>query len=378
LLLERQRDFAREFRGEVVLPSGREVLNQLGLDDELSRVAQRAPTHFQARFEGRVLAEGEADPNLLGDLPPLSLSQPQLLEALVSAGARHPTYAFERGASVSDLIEEGGRIVGVRYRRDAQECEVRADLVIGCDGRSSIVRRAGNFEVRSDRVPMDVVWCKFSPMASDLGRALGRFYVSPGHLFISYYAPDGMLQVAWVIFKGSFGDIRRRGVEEWIDELANHVEPELAGHLRTRAASAEHPFLVSTVSDHVTHWRKPGVLLLGDAAHTMSPVGGQGINVALQDVVSAANHLIPVLGKGAGWVELDAACRGIEKQRRPLVSQVQRLQAFPPRVIFGDAWWMRSIRYIAPRLLGLAPIQRFVLRRAGPFLRRSSELRLEV
>src|SRR5439155_790457 len=123
-------------------------------------------------------------------------------------------------------------------------------------------------------------------------------------LFPSY---DGRLQIGWIIAKGSFGDLRRRGIDGWVDEMANHVSPDLAAHLRAERHAITHPFLLDVICDRLERWTEPGLLLLGDAAHPMSPVGAQGINLALRDAIVAANHLGPVLARRGAPADLDAA-----------------------------------------------------------------------
>jgi 2-polyprenyl-6-methoxyphenol hydroxylase-like FAD-dependent oxidoreductase len=172
-----------------------------------------------------------------------------------------------------------------------------------------------------------------------------------------------MLQLGWVIRKGRFGELRARGVDEWLESLAGHVDPPLAAHLRAQRGSISRPFLLDVVADRVLRWSAPGALLLGDAAHTMSPVGAQGINLAIRDSIVAANELVPVLEAGADPDALDAAAARVERARLPEVRQIQFLQSLPPRVVLREAWWVPWLIRLAPRIL--------VGRRArGPIVRR--------
>jgi 2-polyprenyl-6-methoxyphenol hydroxylase-like FAD-dependent oxidoreductase len=240
---------------------------------------------------------------------------------------------------VSGLVEEGGRIAGVRARGAAGEVEVPADLVVGADGRASLMRRRAELEVRDDPMPMDVVWVKLPPLPELVERTQARVYLGRGHLMIAAPVYDGKMQMAWIIAKGGFGEIRRRGMPECIEAMARHASPDLAAHLRAHKDDGVQPFLLSVVSDRVRSWTRPGLLVIGDAAHTMSPVGAQGINHAIRDAVVAANHLVPVLRDGAGPTALDAAAARVQQGREPEVAAIQRLQAQPPKLILRDTWW---------------------------------------
>jgi 2-polyprenyl-6-methoxyphenol hydroxylase-like FAD-dependent oxidoreductase len=228
---------------------------------------------------------------------------------------------------------------------------VRGDLVVGADGRGSVVRRRARLPESRDPTPMDVVWCKLPLPAFLAGGDVLRAHLGGGHLLIAAPVYDGRLQIAWIIPKGSFGEIRERGMPECLDAMAAHVSPDLAEHLRRHRDAAVHPFLLSTVSDRVLEWTRPGLLLIGDAAHTMSPVGAQGLNIAIRDAVVAANHLVPALLGGADPRAVDAAAKRVQEERVPEVSQVQRLQALPPRVILRDTWWSRLALGVVPWLL---------------------------
>jgi 2-polyprenyl-6-methoxyphenol hydroxylase-like FAD-dependent oxidoreductase len=195
---------------------------------------------------------------------------------------------------------------------------------------------------------MDIVWCKAPPLDSLPG---ARLYVGRGHLLLAYRAWDGRVQVAWVILKGTFGELHHRGIPAWVDEMAGHVAGDLGEHLRASRDSLEHPVLLSSRADRVSRWSRPGVLLLGDAAHTMSPVGAQGLNIALRDVIAAANHLVPVLRADGSPEAVDAAARRVQAEREPEVRTLQRLQAVPPRLLLQRAFWGEPARRLAARLL---------------------------
>jgi len=352
-LLERTRDFAREFRGEALMPSGLEALDQTGLWAEVDAVPHVLLRAVAIYVNGVCRLRQQLPVEDFGRHRPRWMSQPELLEMLVAQAARFPGFRLERGASVRGLCEAEGRVRGVRVLgADGSESSLDADLIVGTDGRSSTVRRRAGLPDRTDRVPMDVVWCRLPRPDFLVEDEHFRFYVGNGHLLLAAPVPGGLLQIGWLIAKGAYGDLRRRGIAEWLDEMTAHVSPDLADHLRRNRDRASLPFLLSTVSDRALAWSRPGVLVLGDAAHTMSPVGAQGINLALRDAVEAANELVPALESGADPAALDAACRRVETLRLPEVRVIQRLQALPPRILFSSAPWARFALHLLPRLLG--------------------------
>ncbi len=379
-LLERQSDFSREFRGEALAPSGTIVLESLGMRDVIAKVPQAIPSTFEFYANRRRVFRLEADPDSAGSPPMRIFSQAALLEAIVAETQRTSELRFQRGASLKQLLRADGpqsRVVGVRVRTETGEQRIEADLVIGCDGRASVVRRQAGLEVESQEVPMDVVWFKIPPPTSWQGDKMLRFCIGRGHLFICYVGWDSLLQIAWLIPKGSYGDLRQRGLDEWVNDMALHVPPDMSEHLRQHRDQLVHPFLLSTAADRVRHWSAPGALVLGDAAHTMSPVGGQGVNIALRDAVSAANQLVPVLLEGGSPEAIDAATRRIEWERAPEVKQIQRMQAMPPKIVLRQTWWAELARQV-PKLLRFAPTRRIAMRLSQPFQFGTTELKLRV
>ena len=358
VLIERQSDFAREFRGEGLMPGGVDALQQMGLGRELDALPQARMSRLEVFLNGR--RELVLD---LSDLPaqtpmPRFVSQPPLLEMLVAQAAKFPGFELLRGVTVRDLVHDGPRIAGVRVDGGFEGVrEVRADYVIGCDGRASVVRKRAGLERPREAQSFDVVWCKL-PLPEFM-RGTARGCIGRGHFAICFESPDGGLQLGWAIDKGTFGDIRRGGIEHWIGELAANVPDDLAAWIRAHAGSVSSPFLLDVVCDHLDVWNAPGVVLLGDAAHPMSPVGAQGINIALRDAVVAANHLGPALLRFADPAELDAAALAVATERLPEVKQIQALQAGPPRM-----------------MLQQTPLARFVMRVVVPFAMRTGISRL--
>jgi 2-polyprenyl-6-methoxyphenol hydroxylase-like FAD-dependent oxidoreductase len=375
-LLERQRDFAREFRGEFLMPSGIDALEQMGLGESLAAVPSYTLERGAFYLNGRLIFSVEIDAASQGERPPRAVSQPGLLEMLVAEAAKSPQFRLERGASVKELWVEGGRVVGVRARTEDALQDLRADLVVGADGRGSAVRRRGGLAARNLGTPMDVVWCKL-PCPEDWPGV--RAYAGRGHLLIGYHTWDDSLQIGWVILKGTFGDLRGKGIEQWVEEMAKQVSPDFAAHLRAHAEAAQHPFLLSALSDCVERWSAPGLLVIGDAAHTMSPVGGQGINIALRDAIVAANRLVPILSEPElDLARLDAALRAIEEERMREVAVIQRLQAQPPKLVLSRAWWGEPVRRALGALLQRERVRARIADRAAAFTSGSTDVRLTV
>jgi 2-polyprenyl-6-methoxyphenol hydroxylase-like FAD-dependent oxidoreductase len=374
-LIERQRDFAREFRGEVLLPSGVDAVQQMGLGAAIEAVPHARPDSLAVFLNRRAVVSIALDASLFGGIGPVAVSQPALLEAIVTEAARLPAFHFERGVTVRDLVRDGERVAGVRVATPEGERALRADLVIGADGRASVVRKRGGLASREEAPPMDIVWCKLPALPGLRG---ARGYIGRGHLLIAYHTHGDQLQVAWAILKGTFGELRRRGIVEWIEVMAAHVSDDLAAHLRAHAHAVAHPFLLDAVSDRVLSWSLPGALVIGDAAHTMSPVGGQGLNVALRDAVVAANHLVPVLASGADPAAIDAAARRIEFERVPEIVAVQRAQAAPPRIVLARAFWGEPLRRAFALLFRSGLANRYVAAQARLFTYGVSPVRLAV
>ena len=380
-LVERRRDFSREFRGEILMPSGIEALEQMGLADVLTAIPACVQRHGAFHLNGRELFSLELAPEPFAGRLPIAISQPAFLEAVVQAAGQSAHFKFERGVALRSLMRQGERVSGVLIREAsgdvAGERALAADLVIGADGRNSTVRRQLGLAARSMSPPMDIVWCKLPCPNPWQGL---RAYAGRGHLLVAYRTWDDRLQLGWVILKGRFGALRSRGVDAWIDEMANHASADLAGHLRRnkRSRSAQRPFLLDSVSDRVDRWSLPGALLIGDAAHAMSPVAGQGINIALRDAIVAANHLVPVLSQPFDPARLADALARIEAERLPEVARVQRLQALPPKVMLSRAWWGEPVRRAASHALRRPAVRGRMAASASGFLFGVTDVRLQV
>jgi 2-polyprenyl-6-methoxyphenol hydroxylase-like FAD-dependent oxidoreductase len=359
-LIEHHTDFSRAFRGELLMPGGLEPFHQMGLWEQLDAVPHRKIGRFTIFVNAKHTLGLELPETVFNDYGPRWISQPDLLEMLVAEAAQSATFTLLRGATVRDLVRHDKRVIGVRLSDGVATQELRGAFVIGADGRNSTVRKRANVPVRQDSTPMDIVWIKI-PQPESLERSMDgefRAYVGGGRLLIVAPTPDGKLQLGWIIPKGNFGDIRSRGVPRLMDEIANLLDPDLRKHIRRHRETPAKPVLLSTVSDHVQRWDAPGMLLIGDAAHTMSPVGAQGLNMAIRDAVVTANHLGPILRAGAEPTALDAAARAVQAERTNEIVTIQKIQARPPKVILNNTWWtrllLRSLPHLARGVIGQA------------------------
>lgn len=381
-LLERHHDFGREFRGEDMPPPGVDVFIQMGLGDELAALPNREITATDVYRNGRkrfaISWGGETGTYGSSRFIP----QPPLLEMVTRRAAELPTYRLIRGAIVRGPITEQGRVVGVEAEVDGEARSFTADLVIGCDGRTSVLRRKSGLDDDRDQLGevFDVVWTRtpFTDPSAFEGKA--RLYLARGRIMLVLPTPDGHLQLGTIIEKGTFGDLRKLGTGGWIDHLAEFVSADLLDQLRTHAPELKLA-LLDVVCFNLRTWTAPGLLLLGDAAHPMSPAGGQGLTQALRDAVAASNRLAPVLSRCDVDVQtLDRAARSVQQDRELEVRAIQAHQRRVPPVLFQRTWYSNMVfAGIAPLVGRIRPalLTRAVDAASAPFLRGLSDLRLD-
>ena len=337
-LLERQTDFSREFRGEMLMPSGIAAMHEAGLRPQFDALPN-LPIANRPAFSRRT-ATWSPFHLTASPVRPRVVPQPAMLEMIVAEASKFPDFKLERGVTVRDLIYEKDRVMGVHADTLEGPRDFRGDFVIACDGRTSVIRKRA--ALPQDRIMQgfDVVWGHVPGQFPD-GRT-ARGYIGNGHLLIMYPSPEGHTQIGWVIDKGTFGDIKRMG-ERWIDELAPHVSPDVRQYLAANKTGLAHPFLLDVICDRLREWTAPGLLLIGDAAHPMSPVGGQGINVALRDAVVTANHLGRALKMHSDEATLDFAARNIQAERWPEITTIQDMQQIGPRFLLSNSLLSRII-----------------------------------
>jgi 2-polyprenyl-6-methoxyphenol hydroxylase-like FAD-dependent oxidoreductase len=348
-VLEAHQDFARAFRGEGVQRSGIDAFRQMGLGEQFDRLPHTAIQFIEMYSRGRRVVRADADGFGRGGVR--VVSQPALLQMLADEAGKYPRFRLERGVAMRDFLREDGRIVGVRASGPGGPREYRADLVIGADGRNAATRKHSGLPELSVPQGYDIVWLKVPYADRYPDRETGMVEMGTSRVALAFPTADGQLQVGFVIPKGGFRDLRARGAEAWAEELIGRLPPYLADHLRAHREIVVGATLLNVVCGRLTEWTVPGLLLIGDAAHPMSPVGGQGVNIALRDALIAANHLVPVLTEGRDPSAIDEAARRVQDERWPEIVAVQTMQEHQARAFNRpDHWSSRLMLRMLPFL----------------------------
>ena len=361
LVLEKHKDFFRDFRGDTIHPSTLELMHELGLLEEFLRQPHQEVREIQAHFGGRVVTL--ADFTHLPTRCQFVAFMPQwdFLNFLTMHARRYSRFRLRMDAEVTDLVWENERVTGVRVSTPSGKLEVRASLVIGADGRSSTVRDRAGFEVLDLGAPIDVLWFRLPKRAGDPAQAFG--FVGIGQ-FMVLIDRGNYWQCAYVIRKGDFAAKRRRGLPDFRAEIARCTP-----FLRSRVEQLKEwddVKLLSVKVDRLREWARDGLLCIGDSAHAMSPVGGVGINLAIQDAVAAARLLAEKLRADHIAIE---DLRAVQERRELPTRLTQRVQIFLHQHFLApifDAtepiappWPMRllarfpSLRRIPARMIGL-------------------------
>jgi 2-polyprenyl-6-methoxyphenol hydroxylase-like FAD-dependent oxidoreductase len=330
-LLEAHRDFDREFRGNTINSSVLEILARLGLAQEALGLGHAKIRRFILQAGGR--REAFADFSRLRTPYPyvLMLPQARLLEFVVNEAMRYPNFRLVMGARVKELVVEGDTVRGVRYRGEDGAREVRAQLTVGADGRFSRLRRLTGADASTGSSPMDVFWFNLPRDERDPENAGAVFRFGRGSLLVLMDHCD-YWQIGYIIPKGYYPRLKEKGVSALRDSVAA-LAPELADRVAELRDWGQGS-LLSVESDVLKRWYRPGLLFLGDAAHVVSPVGGVGINLAIQDAVVAANLLAGPLGKGKVRVR---HLRAVQRRREWAVRLIQGAQELAQRHVVADA-----------------------------------------
>ena len=312
VVLEKHADFLRDFRGDTVHPSTLEVLYELGLLDDFLKRPHQELTQFAVRVGQEEVIVGD-----LSHLPThckfvAFMPQWDFLNFIADSAKRYPAFHLAMECEAIDLIKDGDTVKGVRASTRSGALEVHADLVIAADGRSSILREKAGLEVIQLGAPIDVLWMRFSRKPDDPGLSLGR--VDAGK-FLVMLNREEYWQCAFVIRKGGLDAIRESGLPAFRENIIQ-IAPFLADRV-DELQDWNDIKLLSVAVDRLREWYREGLLCVGDAAHAMSPIGGVGINLAIQDAVATANILGPALQKG--------------RVKTNLLRQVQARRMFPTR-----------------------------------------------
>ncbi len=351
IVLEKHPDFLRDFRGDTVHPSTLEMMYELGLLDEFLKLPHSIVRQISMQIGDDRIVIGHFDHLPVHCKYIALMPQWDFLNFLADHGKRYAMFDLRMRAEVIDLIEENGRIAGLRAQTPDGELEIRADLVVGCDGRHSIIRQKGSLKSDDYGAPMDVMWFRLSRKPSDLDETFG--HIEGGRMMVMLNRTD-YWQCAYVIPKGTADEVMRAGLDQFrltVGEMSPFTRDRL-----DEIESWDKAKLLTVTIDRLRQWYRAGLLCIGDAAHAMSPVGGVGINLAVQDAVAAANILAQPLRDRTVTVET--------------LSNVQRRREFPTRFTQRLQILLQN-HVISPALAGKRPKAPFFMKLLQwPLLRR--------
>jgi len=353
VILEKHADFLRDFRGDTIHPSTLELMYELGILDDFLRRPHQEVRELGAQIgdEFVMLADFSHLPTHCKFLA--LMPQWDFLDFLTEHARRYPKFQLKMETEVVGSLEERGEIVGVRANTPDGELQVRAKLTVGADGRHSIVREKAGFQVDELAAPMDVLWFRVSRQSDDGEQTLGR--IIKGKMLVMLNRGN-YWQCGYLIRKGDFDAIKQSGLASFRNDIVS-IAPFLRDRL-TELKGWDDIKLLTVRVDRIRKWYRPGLLCIGDAAHAMSPVGGVGINLAIQDAVGAANILAAPLGRGT------VSASDLQK--------VQRRRELPTRVIQAAQVFIQNrliLRVLSTNEQISLPWPIKVLRR-WPFLRR--------
>jgi 2-polyprenyl-6-methoxyphenol hydroxylase-like FAD-dependent oxidoreductase len=328
-VLEKHKDFLRDFRGDTVHPSTLEIMRELGLLDEFLKLPHSKVDHVSMQ-----IGDDTFKIALIG-LPTLCqfiafMPQWDFLNFLAAHGKKYPGFDLRMRAEATGLIEGGGRVVGARAKTPDGEIEIRADLTVACDGRHSTLRERADLKSDDLGAPMNVMWFGLPRKVADGDEVVG--HIESGRMLVMLNRDD-YWQCAFVIPKGSADEVKSRGLDRFRATIGDMTPFDVRGRLDS-IENWDDVKLLTVAVDILRRWYKSGLLCIGDAAHAMSPIGGVGINLAVQDAVAAANILAEPLRRGAVPVETLVQ---VQKRREFPTRFTQRLQLVLQNNIIGPA-----------------------------------------
>jgi 2-polyprenyl-6-methoxyphenol hydroxylase-like FAD-dependent oxidoreductase len=330
-VLERHPDFEREFRGELIQASVLAPLERSGILRLLLARGLAIPDVERRMFVGRTRAVRPPGPPERGAL----ISQPGLLALLHELASRYPGYRLDFGATAQEAIREGGRVVAIKARRERAEERVEGDLFVISNGRNSALRKSCGLEAEIFQSTANALWLRFdfSDAEAALPRGVDVHMFGKGVVVVLFPVTGKRLQIAYSA-PGDMGGLKRD-----LPELRRRLLPALSDEMRplidAKLNEETESQVLKIIVDRLVRWHAPGALFIGDAAHTMSPSGGQGLNLAIRDTFVAANHLIPAIRAGQPLDE--ALLQRIEDERRPEIDAIQAVQTRVGQMVMKPA-----------------------------------------
>ncbi|MGI2034908.1 FAD-dependent oxidoreductase [Rhizobium panacihumi] len=371
VVIEKHGDFLRDFRGDTIHPSTLEVMRELGLDEAFLQLPHTKAPKLSADIGGRQITIADFSRLPVKHRFIAFMPQWEFLDFLSREAKRYPNFRLIMQAQVDALVEEQGQVVGLSASAPEGRIDIRCRLVVGADGRNSVIRAKAGLEVESFGSPSEVVWMKLSKQPGDPNETMG--HAGPRQGFVLIDRGD-YWQCGFVIRRGTFAQMKTRGIEAF-REAVIAVSPLPAERMQ-EIAGWDDVSLLQVRIDRLKRWWRPGLLCIGDAAHAMSPIGGVGVNLAIQDAVATANLLAEPL-KSARLTESDLAA--VEARRSFPTRATQKLQLMmrssrrtgqgneekrkgPPAFIRGIARFP-LLAHLAGRLIGLGFRMEHVRRR---------------
>ena len=320
-LVEASRDFKRQFRGEGLMPSGLDALEQIDLLKLLPNLPHQTIDAWDFLLSHRRLFKVD-EPIEVKGRQCTTVSQPHLLEAIIQEAETYPQFEFIQGEAVKDILSKGDRLKGIKLNSGT---EINADLVVAADGRNSAIRKKAGINLIEQQNSINILWFKFDSGALSQSKNVFYSIIQGKDAFGLFRSSSGQFHIGWGLHADDNYDWKS---VNWVEKLAATSPPWLAEHIRQHQASLTAPMLLSVVVGKCDRWSVPGLLLLGDAVHPMSPIRAQGINMAFRDAIVAANHLVPILKDSkANLDQIDRVLPLIQQEREPEIKRIQQLQA---------------------------------------------------
>ncbi|MFC0562532.1 FAD-dependent oxidoreductase [Halalkalibacter alkalisediminis] len=358
-VLEKNKSLSRDFRGETIAPGSVYLLKKLGVFPALEehgfikvrkiKMYDREDKLFSVNFD-------ELDhPQKYG----IDMPQPVVLEALKEKALDYPNFQYIEGATFTDLIKEDRKVVGVRYKESGHELEVRTKLVIGAEGRYSRLQTLGNFQVKKKEFSRDLIWFKV-PKPADWEEGNLIKVHKHDHVIILPTYPD-FLRVGTYISLGGNRETKKKGISTFIDKVCA-IEPKLRIPMEEHITSWDDTTLLKIFTAHVDDWANDGLILIGDSAHTLSPILGQGVNIAMQDAFELLPYVTNGLKTHSEALPANLFHRFIE-ERKKQVSFVSNFQARQEQNLSASSPLQCTIRKVKMKLLDKAPFKNKVMKK---------------